>query len=95
MYAYVDIMLARTSADFGAIVREHRKRQRLSQAHLARDTGVSRQWLIDFERGKASAELGLVLRIVGAVGLELDLRVAAAPSPLLDDLLADLAGPTA
>lgn len=43
----------------------------LSQAELARRVGVSRKWLSEFERGKASAELGLVLRVLDGLGLTL------------------------
>ena len=34
--------------------------------------GVSRQWIIDIEKGKAGAPLGLVLRTLGALGIVLD-----------------------
>ena len=34
----------------------------MTQADLARRTGVSRQWVAAVERGKPRAELGLILR---------------------------------
>jgi len=33
---------------------------------------VSRRWLSDLEAGKATAEIGLVLRTLDALGIELD-----------------------
>lgn len=65
-------MLIRTSADLGAIIRDTRKRLKLDQSSLAKRIGVSRQWVIEVERGHARAELGLVLRALGALGIHLD-----------------------
>jgi len=43
----------------------------LSQSQLAIQTGVSRKWLSEFERGKTAAELGLVLRLLNGLGLQI------------------------
>jgi HTH-type transcriptional regulator/antitoxin HipB len=43
----------------------------LSQDQLAIRTGVSRKWISEFERGKAAAELGLVLRLLNGLDLEI------------------------
>ncbi len=43
----------------------------LSQSQLASQTGVSRKWLSEFERGKTAAELGLVLRLLNGLDLEI------------------------
>jgi HTH-type transcriptional regulator / antitoxin HipB len=68
----------------------------LSQAQLAARAHVSRQWVSEFETGKATAELGLALRLLDA--LDLRLQVAAADESArsadrdaidLDDLLDD------
>jgi y4mF family transcriptional regulator len=66
-----DAMAIRTPADLGAVIREHRKRLGLDQAELAKRIGVSRQWIIGIERGRARAELALVLRALDALGLQL------------------------
>jgi y4mF family transcriptional regulator len=68
-------MLIRTPADFGAIIRDRRKQLELDQAAFARQIGVSRQWVIEIERGHARAELGLVLRAIDALGIQLDARL--------------------
>ena len=78
------VMRVRNSNDIGALIRDHRRRLGLTQEALAERVGVSRQWLGDVERGKASAELGLVLRVVNALGVRLvvveeDEERAAAP----------------
>lgn len=71
--AYADIMMARTSRDLGAAVRDARLRKGWTQAQLADRIGVSRQWIISLERGKASAELGAALRAIAALGMVADL----------------------
>lgn len=73
MSAYADIMLVRTTRDLGAAIRDARLRRGWTQAELADRIGVSRQWVISLERGKASAELGTALRAVAALGLVADL----------------------
>lgn len=65
-------MRIRTPADLGAIIRERRKQLGLDQATLAQKIGVNRKWVIGIERGRASAELGLVLRALDALGIPLN-----------------------
>jgi HTH-type transcriptional regulator/antitoxin HipB len=71
-------MAIRTPADLGAVIREHRKLLGLDQAELAKRIGVSRQWVVGIERGRARAELGLVLRALDTLGLQLN---AFLPNP--------------
>lgn len=82
--------------DLGATVRGRRIDLSLSQADLAARAQVSRRWLSAFEAGKGSVELGMVLRVLAALDLELhvdpvpgrDLHLAAtSPSvPPSDDV---------
>jgi len=60
--------------DLAAIARGRRRELGLSQAELATRARVSRQWVSAFESGKATAEVGLVIRLLDA----LDLRLAVA-----------------
>ena len=53
------------------MLRERRRALGMDQAALARQVGVSRQWVVGFEAGKERAEVGLVLRALAAVGIEL------------------------
>ena len=68
-------MLIRTPADIGAIVRDRRKQLKLDQATLAKRIGVSRQWVIEIERGHTRAELGLVLRAIDVLDINLDASI--------------------
>jgi HTH-type transcriptional regulator/antitoxin HipB len=45
-------MRVRTPAELGALVRDYRTRLRLDQKSLAEKVGVSRQWIVDVEKGK-------------------------------------------
>lgn len=74
-------MLTRTPADLGAIIRDRRKHLKRNQASLANEIGVSRQWLIELEHGHPRAELGLVLRVLDALGINLDADIAQAKTP--------------
>jgi len=65
-------MLVRTPADLGAVIRDRRKQLKLDQAAFAKRIGVSRQWVIEIERGHPRAELNLVLRAIDALDIRLD-----------------------
>ena len=65
-------MLIRTPAELGAVVRDRRKQLKLDQAAFAKRIGVSRQWIILVEHGHPRAELGLVLRALDALDIQLD-----------------------
>lgn len=62
-------MLIRTPREIGALIRDHRKQQKLDQADLAQRIGVNRRWVVEVERGKPRAEVGLILKALQALGL--------------------------
>jgi HTH-type transcriptional regulator/antitoxin HipB len=59
--------------DLVAAARGRRLDLGFSQAELAARARVSRQWISEFEAGKPTAELGLVIRLLDALGLRLSL----------------------
>jgi HTH-type transcriptional regulator / antitoxin HipB len=65
-------MKIRTPADLGSLIRTTRKKLRLDQFTLAKKIGVSRLWLVEIERGKPRAEIGLVLRTLDALHITLN-----------------------
>ena len=67
-------MHLRTTADLGALIRHHRIKLGLNQSSLAKKVGVSRQWLVELEKGKPRADVGLVLRTLRALGLLLEVE---------------------
>jgi len=86
-------MQARTSIDLGSAIRDQRRKVGLNQQELAKRVGVTRQWIGAIENGKPTAELGLVLRALSAVGLELHIMptgrrpTPTTPASLLDDVI--------
>lgn len=73
----------------GEKIKEQRKRYKISQAELARKTGISRTSLSQLESGTIT-DIGIrkVMRIFEYLGLELTVRPAGAP-PTLDELRED------
>ena len=67
-------MAVRSIRDIAVAARGRRQELGLSQAELARRAGVSRKWISEFEMGKPTAELVLVLRVLNELGFQLDLR---------------------
>jgi y4mF family transcriptional regulator len=64
-------MRINTIQDIAATVRGRRTDLKLSQTELAQRAGVSRKWISEFEAGKATAEFGLVLRVLEELGMVL------------------------
>lgn len=67
-------MIADRSADWANIMRDRRLERGLSQADLAAQIGMSRQWVSGFESGKADkAPLSLALRIAAVLNIDVAL----------------------
>ena len=67
-------MQIRTATELGAFIRERRIALGMDQSALATKTGTSRKWLIEVERGKPGAEIGLILRTLKALAVSIDLE---------------------
>jgi HTH-type transcriptional regulator/antitoxin HipB len=85
-------MNLRNAIDVGLVIRERRRALGLDQATLAQRIGVSRQWVVEIERGKPRAEVALVLTALRVLGL------AVRAEPRTDDsdvrrILTDAARP--
>lgn len=74
------MMRLRTPKDIGALIRDRRRRLGLDQAELAEKVGVSRLWVNQVERGKPGAGLGLILRALAALGVDLAADIGEPPS---------------
>jgi y4mF family transcriptional regulator len=70
-------MWAQSAAEIGRIVATARRHRRLTQTQLARALGVSQNWVSEIERGKDSAQIGKILRVLSF--LEVRLAVGEAP----------------
>jgi y4mF family transcriptional regulator len=92
-------MRIRTPTDLGALIRDRRTKLALDQRSLAQKVGVSRQWIVEMEKGKPRAEIGLVLRTVDTLGIHLMAEEEApekkrhtAPSVDIDSIVAAARG---
>ncbi|MEN6360916.1 MAG: helix-turn-helix transcriptional regulator [Smithella sp.] len=61
---------AGTAADIGAAIRKKRKEDGLTLAEAAALCGVGYRFLSDLENGKSTAQLGKVLQVLNALGLD-------------------------
>ncbi|ACL93946.3 transcriptional regulator [Caulobacter vibrioides] len=72
------------AAALGAQVRRARRAMGLRQDELAAAAGVGLRFLVELERGKPTVQLGKVLDVLAAAGLDLQL-VSRAPVSGGDD----------
>ncbi len=66
-------MRVRTVLELGAAVRERRETRGLSQQALADAAGVTREWVVRFEGGKATVRLDRVFDVLTVLGLGVEL----------------------
>src|ERR1700753_1437479 len=64
-------MWARNTFEIGKIIRTARLRQKLSQAELARLLGTTQAWISEVEKGKETAQIGMILRALTHLGIRL------------------------
>jgi y4mF family transcriptional regulator len=71
-----NIMTTTTVSDppaLGRLVRETRRALGLTQPSLALSAGVGVRFLVDIEKGKPTAQIGKIMRVLAALGIELQL----------------------
>jgi len=61
----------KTPAQLGSALRERRNQLGKSQASIARKAGISRAWLMALESGMSGVSIGVILRVMNALGLQL------------------------
>lgn len=64
----------------GVLVRLERTKRKWTQAELAERVGVKPLWVSEFERGKTTAQIGLVFRTIKALGLHLTVEKVDRPT---------------
>ena len=61
----------RSTGEIGHLVRQERKRQKLTLDDIYSVSGLTTRFLSEFERGKPNASLGRAMRTLQILGLEL------------------------
>ena len=67
-----------TVQEIGQIVRESRKRLRVTQKDLALTSGTGLRFVIDLEKGKETCQIGKVLTVLHTLGIKIALTLPAA-----------------
>jgi y4mF family transcriptional regulator len=57
----------------GVLIKQVRKSQGLTQEQLAAGCGLGRRFVVELERGKATAHIGKIMQVLAALGLTLHL----------------------
>jgi transcriptional regulator with XRE-family HTH domain len=69
------VLNARSLTRLGTVVRSLRLDRGLSQANLAKAADVSRQWIINLERGRTDGlEVGRLMRVLDQLDASLTIR---------------------
>ena len=69
----METLQIRTAEEFGAAVREARKREHLTQRELALSVGTGERFIVDLENGKETIHLGKALHVAVSLGLKVEL----------------------
>lgn len=57
--------------DFGALIRNIRKEQKLTQPELAALAGVGIRFIVDLEKGKKNCQIGKAMYVLHMLGVQL------------------------
>lgn len=63
-----------TTIELEKLVKQRRKELRMSQSDLAMVSVAGRRFISDLENGKESCELGLTLRVLANLGIDLAIQ---------------------
>ncbi|MBS0357802.1 MAG: helix-turn-helix transcriptional regulator [Proteobacteria bacterium] len=64
-----------TAKDFGNIIRDTRKKSKLTQAELAAASGTGIRFLRELEKGKPSCQLEKALLVAHMLGIKLEAKL--------------------
>jgi y4mF family transcriptional regulator len=64
----------KTVSDLGRFVRAYRKKRGLTLETVSGLSNVGPRFLSEFERGKETAEIGKILKVLRVLGLDLHVR---------------------
>lgn len=65
-------MKINSTNDLGKIAKEKRKSLGLTQSELALTCGVGVRFIVEFENGKETAQIGKVLKILNSLGIKFE-----------------------
>jgi y4mF family transcriptional regulator len=69
------------TTEIGFLIRQERKKQKLTQEQLAALAGVGVRFIREVEHGKLTCQLALVLQVMQTLGLKLGIKTPDNRSP--------------
>ena len=66
-------MKVESTEELGALIRRERKRLKATQKDVAMASGTGLRFIVDLEKGKATCQVGKVLRVLRNLGLGIDI----------------------
>ena len=72
--------MAATVADIGTAIRKKRKKDGLTLADAAALSGVGYRFMSDLENGKETVQVGKVLKVLTALGLDMTIEARKWPN---------------
>ena len=66
--------LIKTPKELGQYLRAYRKSKGITLDKVSGLSNVSTKFLSEFERGKKTAEIGKILNVLNAIGLEIEIQ---------------------
>ena len=70
--------------ELAAVIRSLRRERGWSQATLAREAGVGREWIIHLEKARPTVELGRVMGTLKVLGVRLNIEPQAPTDSSID-----------
>lgn len=67
-------MFIKSVKDLGILVKETRKKQKLTQVQLAQLSNLGTRFISDLENGKPTCEIEKVLKVVANLGIKLEVH---------------------
>lgn len=61
--------------ELAQIIRQTRKKQKLTQAQLAAASGVGVRFIVDLENGKETCQIAKTIRIIKMLGLDIEISL--------------------
>ena len=63
-----------STEDLGTALKHRRKKQKMTQSDLVALAGTGVRYIVDLEKGKATARIGPALKLIEWLGLEVTIR---------------------
>lgn len=64
-------------AAIGRVIRDTRRALGITQSDLALSVGVGVRFIVDVENGKPTAQIGKIMQVLAALGIDMQLNVTA------------------